>query len=150
MTAVAIDDIDRELIRALQADGRASYSQLSRLVGMSDAACRQRVMRLLDEQVINIVAVTDPSKMGFQYQTLLGVKVDADVRKVAQEIGEFREAVYVVMTAGRFDLIVELVHSDRDEFVESSAAIRAIDGVVGLEAMPYLGITKETYDWGVG
>ena len=54
------------------------------------------------------------------------------------------------MTAGRFDLIVELVHSDRDEFVESSAAIRAIDGVVGLEAMPYLGITKETYDWGVG
>jgi len=149
MTIITIDDTDRELIRALQADGRTSFSQLGRLVGLSDAACRQRVMRLLDEQVIDIVAVTDPSKMGFQYESLIGVNVETDVRKVADEIGHLREAVYVVMTAGRFDVIVELVNSDREAFIETLNAIRMIDGVTAVEAMPYLGITKQIYDWGV-
>ncbi len=150
MSITGIDDTDRELIRVLQADGRTSYSQLSRVVGLSDAACRQRVMRLLDEGVIDVVAVTDPVKLGLGYQALLGVTVDGDTRKVAIELGSMKDAVYVVMTAGRFDLIVEVVCQDSDAFIEVSNAIRAIDGVNGAEAMPYLGITKQTYDWGVG
>lgn len=150
MTFTSIDETDRDLIRALQADGRASYSQLSRLVGLSDAACRQRVMRLLDEGVINVVAVTDPVKLGLGYQALLGVSVSSDVRKVAQEIGLFGDAVYVVMSTGRFDLLVELVSRDGEAFVETSNAIRTMDGVSGVEVMSYLGITKQTYDWGVG
>ena len=150
MTAIAIDDIDRELIRALQADGRASYSQLSRLVGLSDAACRQRVMRLRDEKVIDIVAVTDPAKLGLDYSALLGITVSDDVRQIAAKIESFEDAVYVVMSTGRYDLLVELVSRDIERFLDVSNAIRTIPGVSGMEVMSYLEITKQTYDWGVG
>lgn len=149
LSPIGIDDTDRELIRILQADGRTSFSQLGRVVGLSDAACRQRVMRLLDDGVIDVVAVTDPVKLGLGYQALLGVSVATDTREVAVEIGELNDAVYVVMTAGRFDLIVEVVSRDSDAFIEVTNAIRSIDGVSGVESMPYLGITKQTYDWGV-
>ena len=149
MSIIGIDDIDRELIRVLQADGRTSFSQLSRVVGLSDAACRQRVMRLLEDGVIDIGAVTDPVKLGLGYQAMLGVAVDGDSRKVALEIGAVNDAVYVVMTAGRFDLIVEVVSRDSEAFIEVTNAIRSIGGVSGVESMPYLGITKQTYDWGV-
>ena len=150
MTVITIDEIDRELIRALQADGRASYMDLSRLVGLSDAACRQRVMRLLEEEVIDIVAVTDPVKLGLEFQALLGISVSCDVRQIAAAIEAYNDAVYVVMATGRFDLLVELVSQDRESFVGVSNAIRTMDGVAGVEVMSYLGITKQTYDWGVG
>ena len=150
MSLTPIDDIDRELIRVLQVDGRTSYSQLSRIVGLSDAACRQRVMRLLDDGIMNIVAVTDPVKLGLGYQAMLGINVNGDTRKVALEVGAMDDAVYVVMTTGRFDLMVELVSRDGEAFVEVSNTIRMMDDVSGVEVMSYLGITKETYDWGVG
>lgn len=150
MSVIPIDDTDRELIRILQADGRTSYSQLSRLVGLSDAACRQRVMRLLDDGVIDVVAVTDPVKLGLGYQAMLGVTVSGDTRKIAIDVGLLDDAVYVVMTAGRFDLMVEIVSRDGDAFVDVSNTVRTMDGVSGVEVMSYLGITKQTYDWGVG
>lgn len=150
MTATPIDDLDRELIRILQADGRTSFSQLGRVTGLSDAACRQRVMRLLDDGVIDIVAVTDPVKLGLGYQAMLGITVSVDARKVAADISAYDDAVYVVMAAGRFDLLVEVVSRDNDAFVELCGAIRSIDGVSSVEVSPYLGISKQTYDWGVG
>ncbi len=150
MSLIPIDDIDRELIRILQADGRTSYSQLSREVGLSDAACRQRVVKLLEDGVIDVVAVTDPVKLGLGYQAMLGVKVSGDARKVAIDIGAIDDTVYVVMTAGRFDLLVETVSFDRDEFTAVSNDIRSMEFVRSVEVMPYLGITKQTYDWGVG
>lgn len=145
-----IDDTDREIIRLLQIDGRTSYSQLGRTVGLSDAAARQRVNRLTAEGYIDIVAVTDPVKMGLENQALLGIRVSDDTRKVAVEIGSLDNAVYVVMTAGRYDVIAEIVTRNRDEFIEVSNAVRLLPGVDTVEVLPYLGITKETYDWGVG
>ena len=145
-----IDDTDRAIIRLLQIDGRTPYSQLGRAVGLSDAAARQRVNRLTAEGYINIVAVTDPVKMGLEHQGLLGIRVTQDVRKVAVEVGGLDESVYVVMTAGRFDLIAEVVTRTRDGFIDVSNAVRMITGVETVEVLPYLGITKETYDWGVG
>ncbi len=150
MSIIPIDDIDRELIRTLQADGRTSYSQLGRVVGLSDAACRQRVMRLLDDGVLDIVAVTDPVKLGLGYQAMLGINVSGDTRKVAIDIGLLDDAVYVVMATGRFDLLVEVVSRDGDAFVDVSNTIRTMDEVQSVEVMSYLGITKQTYDWGVG
>ncbi len=150
MSIIPIDDIDRELIRTLQADGRTSYSQLGRVVGLSDAACRQRVMRLLDDGVLDIVAVTDPVKLGLGYQAMLGINVSGDTRKVAIDIGLLDDAVYVVMATGRFDLLVEIVSRDGDAFVDVSNTIRTMDEVQSVEVMSYLGITKQTYDWGVG
>ncbi len=150
MSLTPIDNIDRELIRTLQADGRTSYTELSRVVGLSDAACRQRVMRLLDDGVIDVVAVTDPVKLGLGYQAMLGITVSGDTRKIAIDVGLLHDAVYVVMATGRFDLLVEIVSRDGDDFVEVSNTIRTMDGVSSVEVMSYLGITKQTYDWGVG
>ena len=145
-----IDEKDREIIKYLQTDGRMAYSALGRLVGLSDAATRQRVRRLTARGVIDIVAVTDPVKIGLGYQALLGITVTDDARKLAAEIGTMDDAVYVVMTAGRYDLIVELVCADGDTFIAHVNRIRTMDGVEGVETLPYLGITKQTYDWGVG
>lgn len=145
-----IDDTDRELIRHLQASGRTSYSELGRLVGLSDAAARQRVNRLTSEGVIDIVAVTDPVKLGLGFQAMLGISVTDDARKIAIELGAIDDCVYVVMTAGRYDLMVEVVCRDTEAFVELSNGIRTISGVETVDLMPYLGITKQTYDWGVG
>ncbi len=148
--ATVIDDIDRELIQLLQADGRTSYSQLARVVGLSDAAARQRVNRLTAEGIINIVAVTDPIKMGLEFQGLLGIRVTGDVRKVAGDIGAFDDAVYIVITAGRYDLIAEIVTRHRASFVDLCNSVRLLPGVDTVEVLPYMEITKETYDWGVG
>lgn len=150
MNEVPIDDIDRDLIRILQADGRTSYSQLSRVVGLSDAACRQRVKRLLDTGVIDIVAVSDPIKIGLGHGSLLGINIIGDTRKVANEVGMLDDAVYVVMTTGRFDLMVEIVTRDDESFIDVTNIIRMMDGVTRVESLPYLAITKQTYDWGVG
>ena len=145
-----IDEIDRELIRQLQIDGRMPYSQLAQHVGLSDAAARQRVNRLTARGIIDIVAVTDPVKIGLGYQALLGMTVSGDARKITAEIGSYGDAVYVVMTAGRYDVIAEFVCRTVDAFVDQMNEIRTLDGVDSVEAMPYFGITKQTYDWGVG
>jgi Lrp/AsnC family transcriptional regulator for asnA, asnC and gidA len=150
MSSPSIDDTDRELIRHLQADGRTSFSQLGRLVSLSDAAVRQRVNRLTAEGVIDIVAVTDPVKLGLGFQALLGITVTTDARTVAVELGAHQDAVYVVMTAGRFDLIAEIVSRDRYTFVDVLNEFRRNPGIDLVEVIPYLGITKQTYDWGVG
>lgn len=148
--SIHIDDIDRELIRILQGDGRTPFSQLGRVVGLSDAACRQRVMRLLEDGVIDIVAVTDPVKLGLGYQAMVAINVGGDIRKVALEIGTMDDAVYVVMTTGRYDLLVEVVVRDADALVDVSNTLRMMDDVRSIEVMSYIGLTKQTYDWGVG
>ncbi len=145
-----IDDVDRQIIGHLQADGRMPYSQLGQLVGLSDAAARQRVNRLTGRGVIDIVAVTDPAMLGLAHQSILGITVTDDARNVASTMGELEEAVYVVLTAGRFDLMVELVCADADTMLERVNGIRTTAGVAGVEVIPYLGITKQTYNWGVG
>lgn len=145
-----IDETDREIIKHLQADGRMPYSHLGQLIGLSDAATRQRVNRLTDRGVIDIVAVTDPVKIGLGYQALLAITVVADARAVADELGQLGDAVYVVLTAGRYDLICELVCADGDAFVNHVNQIRTLPGISKVETIPYLGITKQTYDWGVG
>lgn len=104
----------------------------------------------IDDGVIDIVAVTDPVKLGLGYQAMLGVGVSGDTRKAAVDIGAIDDTVYVVMTTGRFDLLVEVVSRDGEGFVEVSNTIRTMDGIASVEVMSYLGITKQTYDWGVG
>ncbi len=150
MTEATIDDIDRELIRNLQIDGRTPYSQLAGLVGLSDGATRQRVNRLVSTGVINIVAVTDPGKLGVGFQALLGITAEDDVRKIAALVSAHESVVYAVMTAGRFDLIAEIIARDTTAFMEVSNTIRTMPGIRTVETMPYLSITKEVYDWGVG
>lgn len=145
-----MDEVDRRIVTHLQRDGRLSYARLGQLVGLSDGAVRQRVTRLDAGGLIDIVAVTDPARLGFGYQALLGLKVSGDARTVAVELGQLDEAVYVVLTAGRYDLLVEVVCRGTTSFMELvNGSIRSTAGVDSVEAFTYLDITKQVYDWGV-
>ena len=102
-----LDSVAKGIIEQLQQDGRRSYAAIAKAVGMSEAAVRQRVQRLVDTGVVHIVAVTDPLQVGFERQALIGVNVQGDVNAVADALAEVPEVDYVVITAGSFDLIVD-------------------------------------------
>jgi Lrp/AsnC family transcriptional regulator, regulator for asnA, asnC and gidA len=147
--AVVLDDIDKRLIEVLQQDGRRPYTQLAQEVGLSEAAVRQRVRRLVDTGVTQIVAVTDPMTLGFRRMAMIGVRIEGDVRAVADAISLLPEIDYVVIVAGSFDLLVEAVCEDDDDLLALlNDKIRAVAGVSSTDTFTYLKICKETYTWG--
>jgi Lrp/AsnC family transcriptional regulator for asnA, asnC and gidA len=144
-----LDDIDRRIIEQLQKDGRKPYTQMAPAVGLSEAAVRQRVQRLIDAGVMQIVAVTDPRLLGFSRQAMIGLKVEGDTRRVAEAVAELHEVEYVVLTAGALDLLIEVVVEDDEHLLELlNEKIRKIEGVRTTETYIYLRIHKETYQWG--
>ncbi|TWP31959.1 Lrp/AsnC family transcriptional regulator, partial [Leekyejoonella antrihumi] len=139
----------KSIIGLLQRDGRAAYSTIAREVGLSEAAVRQRVQRLLDCEVMQIVAVTDPAQVGFKRQAMIGVTTTGDVAKVAGALSDLPEVAYVVTTAGRFDLLVEVVCEDDDHLLDLlTGHIRSVRGVLETETFMYLKLNKQRYDWG--
>lgn len=150
MPETTIDPIDQELIRHLQADGRRPYTQLAREVGLSEAAVRQRVQRLLEQNVMQIVAVTDPLQLGLHRQAMVLIKVEGDVREVARQLEGFEEVDYLVLTAGSVDLLAEVVVPDDAALLELlNERIRSVPGVVSTESVIYLQLAKQTYQWNV-
>lgn len=146
---VTLDDVDKRIIEQLQQDGRRPYTQIAPAVGLSEAAVRQRVQRLIDSGVMQIVGVTDPRMIGFGRQAMIGLNVGGDTRSVADALAAMPEVVYVVLTAGSFDLLVEVVVADDEELLELlNHKIRAINGVRDTQTFMYLRIHKETYAWG--
>ena len=146
---IALDDVDKRIIEQLQQDGRRPYTQIAPAVGLSEAAVRQRVQRLIDSGVMQIVGVTDPKMIGFGRQAMIGLTVEGDTRKVADAVAAFEEVVYVVLTAGSLDVLVEVVVEDDEHLLDLlNNKIRAIDGVRDTETFLYLRIHKETYAWG--
>jgi Lrp/AsnC family transcriptional regulator for asnA, asnC and gidA len=146
---VALDDLDKRIIEQLQQDGRRPYTQIAPAVGLSEAAVRQRVQRLIDAGVMQIVGVTDPRMVGFGRQAMIGLNVEGDTRKVADAVAALDEVVYVVLTAGSLDVLVEVVVVDDEHLLDLlNNKIRAIEGVRDTETFMYLRIHKETYAWG--
>jgi Lrp/AsnC family transcriptional regulator for asnA, asnC and gidA len=144
-----LDDISKQLVEELQTDGRKSYADLAKTVGLSEAAVRQRVRRLLDEGVMQIVAVTDPATVGFSRQALVGIKAEGDLRAVARRLSALPELDYVVLCAGSFDILVELVCEDDEHLLRLlDESIRSIEGVRETETFVYLRLVKQTYAWG--
>ncbi|MEZ5117788.1 MAG: Lrp/AsnC family transcriptional regulator [Candidatus Nanopelagicales bacterium] len=147
---VSLDDVDKALIRLLQSDGRASYADLAPQVGLSAPAVRQRVQRLVDAGVLQIVGVTDPLALGLPVMALVGVRVQGDARAVADALAEIDNVVYLVTTAGSFDLFAEVVCRDMDElFAVVNDRIRVVPGVSAAESFPYFGIHTHRFTWGV-
>lgn len=144
-----LDEIDKAIVRALQVDGRMSYAKLGPEVGLSQAAVRQRVQRLIDSGVMQVVAVTDPLSLGFTVQAMIGVRADGDLRALAASLGDLPEIDYVVIASGGFDLLVEVVCEDAEHLmVLLNDVIRATPGVRSAEAFTYLDLVKQTYSWG--
>ena len=145
---IVLDDISKRIIEQLQADGRQSYASIGKAVGLSEAAVRQRVQRLLDAGAMQIVAVTDPMSLGFRRQTMIGVRCSGELEQVAAQLAAMHEIDYVVITAGSFDLLIEVVCEDDDELLGILGRVRAIPSVTATETFVYLKLCKQTYSWG--
>ena len=144
-----LDAVSLAIIEQLQEDGRLRQAHGLADGGVRSAAVRQRVQKLLDQGVMQIVAVTDPLTVGFRRQAMVGVNVEGDVESVADALSAMSECEYVVMTAGSFDLMVEIVCEDDDHLLEViNKRIRAVPGVRSTESFVYLKLKKQTYMWG--
>jgi Lrp/AsnC family transcriptional regulator, regulator for asnA, asnC and gidA len=147
--AVVIDDVDKAIIEQLQQDGRLPYTKLGAAVGLSEAAVRQRVQRLVESGVVQIVAVTDPLTLGFRREAMIGLKIEGDLRGVADTIASIPEVSYVVVVSGSFDLLMEVVCEDDDHLLALlNDKVRSIPGVRSTETFTYLRLYKQTYAWG--
>jgi Lrp/AsnC family transcriptional regulator, regulator for asnA, asnC and gidA len=142
-----IDELDQGIIEALQANGRESFRAIAARLGVSEATIRARYARLCDDDILQVVAVTNPLGLGFE-QALIGLKTTGPPQPVADEIASWVEADYVVVTAGQYDLVVEVVAPDRHALLDVTNRMRALDGVVSTETFLYLDLVKQLYDWG--
>jgi Lrp/AsnC family transcriptional regulator for asnA, asnC and gidA len=146
-TAV-IDDVDRAIIEQLQQDGRLPYTKLGSAVGLSEAAVRQRVQRLLESGVMQVVAVTDPLSLGLRRMAMIGVRTEGDVNDLADQIAAIDEVEYMVISAGSFDFLIEVVVADDEGLLDLIGRLRSIPGVRTTESFIYLRLAKQTYNWG--
>ncbi|MCD0484984.1 Lrp/AsnC family transcriptional regulator [Streptacidiphilus sp. ASG 303] len=147
--SVPLDSVSKAIIEQLQEDGRRPYAAIGKAVGLSEAAVRQRVQKLLDQGVMQIVAVTDPLTVGFARQAMVGINVEGDIDPVADALAALDEVDYVVATAGSFDLLAELVCEDDEHLLDLiNKRIRALPGVRSTESFVYLKLRKQTYTWG--
>jgi Lrp/AsnC family transcriptional regulator for asnA, asnC and gidA len=147
--AFPLDDVSKAIIEQLQQDGRRAYATIGKAVGLSEAAVRQRVQRLVDAGVIQIVAVTDPLTVGFPRAAMIGIRCEGDMELVADKLESMPEIDYLVITAGQYDLLVEVVCEDDEHLLEViNKRIRAIPGVVHTETFVYLRLRKQIYTWG--
>ncbi len=146
---IQTDEVSRAIIEQLQSDGRRSYASIGAAVGLSEAAVRQRVQKLIDAGVMQIVAVTDPMQIGFARQAMVGVAVSGDVEAVAAKLAEIPEVDYLVITAGSWDILAEVVVEDDEHLLQVvNRRIRSIEGIERTESWLYLKLTKQTYNWG--
>jgi len=147
--AAVIDDVSKAIIEQLQQDGRRPYATIGKAVGLSEAAVRQRVSKLLETGVMQIVAVTDPLQVGFNREAMIGIEVDGDMEAVADLLSNMDEISYIILTAESFDIILEVVCEDDEALLEViNRKIRAIPGVRRTETFMYLKLRKQSYTWG--
>jgi len=147
---VQIDATSGAIIEALQRDGRRSYASIGKSVGLSEAAVRQRVQWMIEVGVFEIVAVTDPLQLGFARSAMVGIDVKGPLEPVADALAEIDEVTYLVLTAGMWDIIAEVVCEDDEHLLRVvSEGIRSIPGITGTETLVYLQLHKQTYDEGV-
>ena len=144
-----LDEVSKLIIEQLQKDGRKSYAEIGKVVGLSEAAVRQRVQKLTETGVLQIVAVTDPLKLGFSRQAMIGIRCVGDSAQVADAIAKIPSVDYVVLTAGSFDVMAEVVCEDDDQLIELlNGKIRSLPGVISSETFVYLRLHKQFYNWG--
>jgi Lrp/AsnC family transcriptional regulator for asnA, asnC and gidA len=147
---ITLDEVSKAIIEQLQQDGRRSYAAIGKVVGLSEAAVRQRVQRLTESGVMQVVAVTDPLQLGFARQAMVGIRAHGELEVVAEALADLAEVDYVVITAGSYDILAEVVAESDDHLLELiSLKIRTIPNVQSTETFMYLKLQKQTYSWGV-
>ncbi len=143
-----LDEVDRGIIEALQRNGREPFRRIAATVGVSEATIRARYSRLCTDNILQVTGVTNPLGLGFEAQAMVGIRTAGPPERVADEIARWDEADYVVVTAGQFDVLVELVCTDRRALLDVTNRIRALPDVITTESFLYLELWKQLYDWG--
>jgi Lrp/AsnC family transcriptional regulator, regulator for asnA, asnC and gidA len=143
----AIDEIDQRIIEALQQDGRRPFTKIAADLGISEASVRQRVSHLINTHVMQIVAVTNPVKLGFSMASMIGIRVSGErLLEAAEEIAAFDEVIYLILCTGRFDLLAEVVCRDNDHFLNFlTEKLYKVPGVQLAESYTYLRVCKDTW-----
>lgn len=144
----ALDDKDRTIIELLQADGRMPFTKVAAEVGLTEGAIRQRVQRLTDTGVMQIVAVTDPLSLGMRRVAMIGARAGGDAEATAASLSKMEEVEYLVATAGRYDLMFEVVADDDTHLMSLLSALRGRDDILEAEAFVCLKLFKQTFSWG--
>jgi Lrp/AsnC family transcriptional regulator for asnA, asnC and gidA len=143
-----LDGIDQRLIEALQQNGREPFRRIAAEVGVSEATIRARYQRLCEGNILQVTGITNPLGLGFEAQAMVGIRTTGPPEPVADAISQWDEADYVVITAGQYDILVELVCADRRQLLDVTNRMRALEGVVSTESFLYLALWKQLYDWG--
>ena len=143
-----MDATSKAIIEQLQEDGRRSYASIGKAVGLSEAAVRQRVQKLVDSKVMQVVAVTDPLQLGFKRQAMLGIRSTGDIIATADRIAALPEVDYCVVVAGPSDIMAEVICANDEDLLRIITEIRAIEGVRETETFMYLSLRKQEYNWG--
>ena len=146
--ARSIDAVDKAIIEALQKNGRESFRRIARRIGVSEATVRSRYGRLCADNILQVTGVTNPLGLGFEAMAMVGIKTAGPPEPVADELAKWDEADYVVITAGQFDILVEVVCADRRHLLDLTNRMRGLDTVVSTESFLYLDLWKQLYDWG--
>ena len=145
----AIDEVDKRIIEQLQQDGRRPYTDIAAAVGLSEAAVRQRVKTLINSGVMQIVAVADPLRIGLHIMAMVALRIEGDLMSTAAALAAMPEIIYVVVAAGSFDILIEVLCADNDHLLKLlNEDIRKIPGVTRTETFTYLRVVKETYSYG--
>ena len=147
-SAHQLDATDHAIIEALQQDGRMAYTKLGATVGLSEAAARQRVQRLLDAGVMQVVAITNPLSIGYRRMAMIGVRTEGPSDEIADALQAMDDIDYLVITAGSFDLLCEVVMGNDADLLDLTNRIRRVPGVVSTESFIYLDLVKQTYTYG--
>jgi Lrp/AsnC family transcriptional regulator for asnA, asnC and gidA len=145
-----VSELDKRIIEHLQQDGRRAYTRIAADLGVSEAAIRARTNRLMERGILQVVGVTDPLKLGFHQQAMIGVRCQADrLMEVAEAVAAFPEVSYLVVTAGSYDILIEVVCENNDALLQFlTDRLRRVEGVRETETFVYLRMVKQTYAWG--
>ena len=142
-----MDDLDRKLIALLQVNGRASNARIARDVGVSEGTVRRRLRRLIQDEVIRVVAVPDPKKMGLNTVALVGIQADPDkIDAVAEKLAQLPEAHYVSLTTGSYDIFMWVALASSEElgkFLRQKVGVT--EGIRRTETFVHLAIAKKGY-----
>ncbi len=142
-----MDDLDRKIIELLQINGRASNARVARDVGVSEGTVRRRLRRLVQDEIVRVVAVPDPEKMGFNTVALIGVQADPDKQdEVATRLAELPETQYVALTTGSFDIFIWVALASSEELgIFLRRKVGPTPGVRRTETFVNLAIRKKGY-----
>jgi Lrp/AsnC family transcriptional regulator for asnA, asnC and gidA len=145
-----ISELDKRIIEHLQQDGRRPFTQIATALDVAEATVRARTNRLVERGILHIVGVTDPLKLGFHQQAMIGVRCEAPrLLEAAEAIRAFPEVDYLVVTAGPYDLLVEVVCEDNEALLRFlTEKLRRVEGVRETETFVYLRMLKQVYSWG--